>query len=153
VLSERSSFADRQHRDRCHAPGDPVSDARRQPLSDQTLWNDLVFAFNNENTTLITFFERHLNLKDFSAIITSDFLVIVWWSRAMTQMAKTLATLLNFIAKNPNWDPQDNTFRQLHTALNKATVSVAKETNSHFREPLGVLAVDMASGRKATTVV
>ncbi|MHB2009347.1 MAG: hypothetical protein ACYCOX_15025 [Acidobacteriaceae bacterium] len=133
-------------------PGNPTSDARRAPLSDDTLWNDLVAA-SDENITLITFFEKYPELRNYSAIIGSDFEVVIWWASAMAKMAQALAALLTFFAKYPKWSKDDNQFKQLHNALNNVMGHVASNTKSHFREPLGLLAMDIASDRKAPTLV
>ena len=133
-------------------PGDLTSNARRAPLADDSLWSDLTAAYN-ENATLITFFESHANLRSFSAIIGNDFEAVIWWADPMAKMAEALAALLSFFAKYPKWSKDDNQFKQLHTALNKAMGGIARNIKSHFREPLGLLAMDIASERKAATLV
>jgi hypothetical protein len=133
-------------------PGDPTSDARRIPLTDDPVWLDLRSEFN-QDSRLTAFFTAHPALKNYSAVIMTDFLLIVWWSSAMSRMAKALAALLTFYDTHPNWTKDDNQFKQLHKALNKAVGGVASDTRNDFREPLGLLAMDRASGRIAPTTV
>ena len=71
----------------------------------------------------------------------------------MSKMATALAALLAFFKQNPGWSKDDSRFKQLHDALNKSMASVSSNTKNDFHEPLGVLAMDLASSQKAATTV
>jgi hypothetical protein len=94
---------------------------------------------------MMSFFSKYPNLKPYAGIISTDFLLVLWWSGAMSKMAKALAAILG------NHD--DGQFQKLHKALNQSMASVSSHTESDFREPLGLLAMDFASSQKAATTV
>jgi hypothetical protein len=117
------------------------------------LWNELKSVYEGEDATMMSFFSKYPNLKPYAGIISTDFLLVLWWSGAMGKMAIALAALLDFFNKNPGWSKDDAQFLKLHKALNKSMDGVSSNTTSDFREPLGVLAMDFASGQKAATTV
>jgi hypothetical protein len=127
-----------------------TNDARRVPLGQITVWNDLKSEWA-QDSGLTAFFAKYPALKDFSGVITADFLLVIWWSSAMSEMAKALASLLSYFAAHPAWSKDDSQFKQLHNALNKSMAGVSSNTKNDFREPLGLLSMDLASGRKAAT--
>jgi hypothetical protein len=131
----------------------PANDARRVPLTQPDLWNEMKNQYENEDSALTAFFSKYPNLQDFSGPITADFLLTDWWSSAMSKMAKALADLVDYLKKNPAWSKDDDGFKQLHVALNKSMASVSSNTKNDFREPLGVLAMDLAASQKAATTV
>lgn len=132
-------------------PGnDSTSASRRFPLSDQSAWDEMRKNWNTDDQ-LTNFFENHPALQSFKSVIMSDYLLIIWWSGAMSGMAAALAALMDFFTQNPKWGPEDNNFKQLHNKLNKAMANVASDTRNDFREPLGLLSMDFASGQKAST--
>jgi hypothetical protein len=133
--------------------GNLTDDARRVLLSQVDLWNELKSVYEGEDATMMSFFSKYPNLKPYAGIISTDFLLVLWWSGAMGKMAIALAALLDFFNKNPGWSKDDAQFLKLHKALNKSMDGVSSNTTSDFREPLGVLAMDFASGQKAATTV
>jgi hypothetical protein len=133
--------------------GDPTNNARRVTLIQPALWNEMKNVYESEDPTLATFFSKYPNLQAFSGPMTADFLLTHWWSSAMSKMATALAALLAFFKQNPGWSKDDSRFKQLHDALNKSMASVSSYTKNDFHEPLGVLAMDLASSQKAATTV
>jgi hypothetical protein len=131
--------------------GDPINDARRLPLTDDAIWNQMKAAGQPNN------FGGLFASRGFNAIqladITSDYTLIMWWAPAMHSMGEALARVLRFISQNPHWDPENNTFKKLRTNLEKTMAAVAQNTQSQFGEPWGLLALDLASGQKAVTTV
>jgi hypothetical protein len=131
--------------------GDPINDARRLPLTDDVIWNQMK-AVGQPNSFGGLFANQGFNANQL-ADITSDYTLIMWWAPAMCSMGEALAHLLTFMTQNPHWDPENNTFKKLRTDLENKMAAVAKNTQSQFGEPWGLLALDLASGQKAVTTV
>jgi len=130
---------------------DPTTGARLQPLSDDATWEKMKKAGQPNNFDGL-FDDRGFNANQL-ADISSDYTLIMWWAPAMSGMAEALSRLLTFTKQNPQWDPENNTFKQLRADLEKAMAAVAQNTHSEFGEPWGLVALDLASGQKAPTTV
>jgi hypothetical protein len=85
--------------------------------------------------------------------IDTDYTFIAWWSSAMRGMSVALANLNAYLAKNPTWDPEDNTFKKLRLSLDNAMAAVDRRVKNEFSEPFGLLAMDLASGQNAATTL
>lgn len=131
--------------------GDPINNARRLPLTDDQIWN-LMKTAGQPNNFGGLFDSRGFNANQL-ADITADYTLIMWWTSAMSSMGDGLAKLLTFIAQNPRWDPENNTFKKLRADLDKKMVAVAQNTQAQFGEPWGLLALDLASNQKSLTTV
>jgi hypothetical protein len=127
--------------------GDPMNNARRLPLTDDNTWvamraagqpNDFGGLFNQNN-----FSANQL------ADICADYTLIVWWAGSMHNMAVALSNLLTYLAQHPQWDPEDNGFKQRRSKLDQTMASVSKNTKDEFAEPWGLVAMDLTSGQKA----
>jgi len=127
--------------------GDPINDARRLPLINDKIWSAMRKAGqpNNFGGVFNSFGFNANQLAD----INSDYTLIVWWADAMHDMAVALSTLLGYIAQHPQWDPQDNAFKKLRSNLDDTMAEVSKNTKDQFAEPWGLIAMDLASGRKS----
>jgi hypothetical protein len=130
--------------------GDPTNVARRLPLTDDAIWSQMKAAGQPNNFGGL--FGQRFNANQLADII-SDYTLIMWWAPAMNSMGEALAHLLAFIARNPQWDPRNNTFKKLRTDLDKKMAAVSQNTQTQFGEPWGLLALDLASGLKAVTTV
>lgn len=131
--------------------GDPINDARRLPLTDDAIWDQMKAAGQPNNFGGL-FDDRGFNTNQL-ADITSDYTLIMWWAPAMSSMGAPLARLVTFITQNPQWDPEDDTFKKLRTDLDRKMAAVTQNTQTQFGEPWGLLALDLASGQKAITTV
>lgn len=83
------------------------------------------------------------------AAVVADYSVIVWWAKAMRATGEKLAELRKFFAANPSPEPGNNVFQALRRDLAKHLESVAKNTRKEFGDPWGLVAMDLASGRRA----
>lgn len=131
--------------------GDALNDARRLPLTDVAVWKQMKVAGQPNNFGGL-FRNLGFNANQLADIV-SDYTLIMWWAPAMRSMGEALATLLNFIAGNPQWDPESDAFKKLRSDLDNRMAAVARNTQSQFGEPWGLLALDLASGRNAVTTV
>jgi len=81
--------------------------------------------------------------------IVADYSVIRWWSDTMNATAEKLAEMQAFLAQHPNADDQNNDFKKLRSGLGTHLRSVAADTKENFGRPWGLLAMFIASGRRA----
>jgi hypothetical protein len=82
--------------------------------------------------------------------VISDYIVIRWWSEAMSQAAKALMEMRQFLAGRPAQSlAADPEFARRRGTLEKELAGVVKESKSQFGDPWGILALDGASGRTA----
>jgi hypothetical protein len=128
--------------------GDPINDARRVPLTDAALWKQMTALGQPSFQTL---FLPHGFTRNQISDITADFTLITWWASAMHNMGAALAEIIAFLATNLSVDPENNTFKKLRAALERAMGSVVSNTQAQFDQPWGILALDLAAGRQATT--
>ena len=71
----------------------------------------------------------------------------------MHRMGQALAQMIDFIGTNPAADREDNTFKERRNNLEDAMTSVVSNTQAQFGEPWGILALDLASGQRASTTL
>jgi len=128
-------------------PGDPVNRARLLPLANDSVWQ----AMSGGQTTFPGLFEQYRFSDVEVADITGDYSIIVWWSSAMHSMSESLANLLVFLKNTGMKDATNSTFASLREELNKRVKSVTQQTQDRFSEPWGLVAMDMASGRRSQT--
>lgn len=131
--------------------GNPLNDARRLPLTDDSIWTAMKSIGQPNNFGGI--FDKYSFNDNQLADITSDYTLIIWWSEAMSKMANALFALLTYIGQNPQWDPQNNTFKALRVALDKTMASVTKNTQDQFAEPWGLLVMYLASERQCSATL
>jgi hypothetical protein len=129
---------------------DSTNDARRLPLTDDTLWRAMKQVGQPGFPTL--FAERRLMVNQL-ADIASDYTLITWWATSMHRMGDALAHLQALFAAHPVVDRENNTFKQLRKSLDDAMASVAANTQAQFGEPWGLLALDLASAQQASTTL
>jgi len=129
----------------------PTTGARLLPLTDDATWVEMKKKGQPNNFGGI-FDEKGFNDNQLSDIST-DYTLIMWWAPAMSGMGQALSRLLTFTKQNPEWDPENNTFKQLRADLEQAMAAVAENTHSEFGEPWGLVALDLASGQQAPTTV
>jgi hypothetical protein len=124
---------------------------RRLPALDDSLWKEMRkvaqpgFAFVDKLKSLSA---------DKLGAIRSDYTVIVWWAESMSEMAKQLAAIREFIKQHAqSFDPENNSFKQLRKKLAATLKDVASKTKSEFGDPWGLVAMDQMSGQKAEVKV
>jgi len=129
---------------------DSTNGARRLPLADDVTWNKMKTLGQPGFSTLFAPLAFNANQI---ADITSDYTLIRWWATSMHRMGQALAQMIDFIATNPAADREDNTFKKLRSNLEDAMTSVVSNTQAQFGEPWGILALDLASGQRASTTL
>lgn len=138
-------------------PGDE-HDYRRFLGSDDAFWNEIKRAGNPaafrsiEKVKAIRNASK-LTLENVVGVLGFDKTLIVWWAQEMRGMALKLAEIRNAIKANPALSPDSNTFKGLRRDLTKHLRGVAERTRDEFGEPWGLVATDLATGRRAKAKV
>ncbi|HEX4898921.1 MAG TPA: hypothetical protein VFV61_00225, partial [Pyrinomonadaceae bacterium] len=123
------------------------AEGRRLPVTDPQLWKQMTELGQANFSTIDKL--RNLPANTLGAI-TSDYSVIMWWARSMREMGEALAQVREFISKNPGSDPLAEPFKGLRKKLGSKLKDVASKTKSEFGDPWGLVAMDQASGQRAT---
>jgi len=124
-------------------PEDPDS-ARLRPAKDPTLWQKMKDAgqpgikslFPGEPDPIL-------------GAIVADYSLICWWSDAMSETAKRVSEMQNFLSSHPNADDENSEFKKLRNDLANHLRSVAAKTKENFGRPWGLLAMFIASEKRA----
>ena len=127
--------------------GDP-DDYRRRPATDEDLWREMRKTGQAGLGTLFPELD-HLQVE----VIRADYTVIVWWADVMQKTGESLAALRLFLREYPTADLRGDGFAAVRDPFRKQLESVAANTRKEFGDPWGLVAMDLASGRAATTRV
>lgn len=122
-------------------------DFRRAPATVDELWNEMSKQAQPAFEFLAPF--RTLSKTEL-AEIKGDFTVIKWWATAMKEMSESLAEVRKFIDSNPGIDPRNKKFTALRKNLASKLKDVASKTKGKFGDPWGLVAMDQASGGRAS---
>lgn len=116
-----------------------IDDPRRIPLQSDALWSELTKI---GNPPLMEIVLRN-NGVSFPQPSCSDYLLIVWWARAMSRLAAILVKLLSLEETNgvESKDWISGTLRRLKAAV----LDVKKTTEPHFGQPWDVVVMARAS--------
>lgn len=124
-----------------------VDEFRRLPASDDALWNEM----SKQGQPNFGSIDR---LRGLSAAalggIKSDYSLIRWWAESMKEMSESLADVRKFLDENPAINPDDDKFKSLRKKLASKLKDVASKTKAQFGDPWGLVAMDQASGRRAS---
>ena len=82
-------------------------------------------------------------------IIAGDYVVIAWWATTMARMAQSLSTAKRLLSQDPPPATNSPAFKKLQADLWRQMTDVAANTHDRFSEPWGVLAMDLASGKRS----
>ena len=85
------------------------------------------------------------------AVVTSDYLLIVWWAEAMSAMARVLRDLLHFLEGVPKPETDSNAFKELRKQLSRHIAQVRLATKPHFGEPWHLLVMVRSLGLQNAT--
>jgi len=121
---------------------------RLVPLMDDALWSAMCKAGSAPAIRAIL----PPALKDDDVkpqVIASDYILIAWWAETMHSTAEILAKVREYQQAHPSLDPENNDFKKLRKRLSDHLADVARKTKEHFSDPWGLVAMDMASGRRA----
>ena len=127
---------------------------RRVPLTNGTLWRGMRDGQSSDFRTLLpppitSGSEEAKRLH--VAVVTADYLTIVWWAGAMATAAGKLAEMRAFL-RRPGAVPSetDEAFISRRKALHDAMVRVVQKSPSTFGgDPWGLVALFYASQRSA----
>jgi len=125
--------------------------ARQDALQDDALWSQMTAKGDFQDVRAILK-DRLGDVWGFDAIaklIYSDYIIIDWWGRAMSNVAKPLADLRAYLKSQTVTDPNNNTLSKLRGNLNKQLTAALKEVHDQFAEPWGLVAMDLACGQQA----
>lgn len=122
-------------------------DFRRAPATIDELWNEMSKQGQPSFGFLTAF--RSLSGTEL-AEVTGDFTVIKWWARSMKEMSESLAEVRKFIESNPGIDSGNKKFTALRKNLASKLKDVASKTKGKFGDPWGLVAMDQASGGRAS---
>lgn len=122
-------------------------DFRRAPATVDELWNEMSKQAQPSFGFLTPF--RDLSGSEL-AEVTRDFTVIKWWATSMHEMSEHLAEVRKFIDSNPGIDPGNKKFTALRKNLASKLKDVASKTKGYFGDPWGLVAMDQASGGRAS---
>jgi hypothetical protein len=126
----------------------PTDDARRLPMTDDTTWHLMLDAGPPSFGHL--FEGRGFNPVEV-AVVTSDYLLIVWWAEAMSAMARVLRDLLHFLEGVPKPETDSNAFKELRKQLSRHIAQVRHATKPHFGEPWHLLVMVRSLGLQNAT--
>jgi hypothetical protein len=137
--------------------GEP-DDYRRLPATDNALWNELKKLGNPQTFRTVEKIKALKNTKGLPldlvvGVIGADYAVIRWWAAEMRGTAVKLAEIRNVIKANPTLSPDSNTFKGLRRDLTEHLKGVARRTKEEFGDPWGLVAADIATGRRAKAKV
>ena len=121
---------------------------RRQPAIDNALWAKMKSAGQANFHVLFP------NLSQLEvAVIVSDYSVIVWWAKTMSDTAVRLLAVREYVEAHPGVDWGDAKFIELRKDLAAHLKQVAADTKEEFGRPWGLISMDRASGRVAARPV
>ena len=81
--------------------------------------------------------------------IVADYSLIRWWADAMHTTATKLAAMLEFLAAHPTADDENNDYKKLRVDVVNHLRSVAASVKEDFGRPWGLLAMFIASEKRA----
>ena len=81
--------------------------------------------------------------------IIADYSLICWWAGAMHTTAIKLVAMKEFLSTHPSADDENNDFKKLRNDLADHLRRVAADTKEEFGRPWGLLAMFLASGKRA----
>ena len=120
---------------------------RRRAATDDALWKEMSQLGQPSFPTIA-------KLKNLSkaevALVETDYTVIMWWAESMKDMSEQLAEVRQFLLTNPGADPKGEPFTKLRNRLGSKLREVASKTKSQFGDPWGLVAMDLASGQRAS---
>ena len=128
-------------------PGDPTDRARLLPLTNDKVWQAMSGGQTTFPVVLAPYRFNNVEIAD----IIGDYSIIMWWSSAMHSMSESLANLLAFLKSDAARD--STKLAALREDLNRRVRAVTQQTHDRFSEPWGLVAMDMASGRRSQTNV
>jgi hypothetical protein len=121
---------------------------RRVPAIDDDLWNRM--KAQGQPSFAMLFPKASAPML---GAITADYSAIMWWAEAMAGAGQRLAAIRKWFGQHPSTSPDNPEFQSLRQALASHLKSVTATTSELYGEPWGLVAMDQASGRKASATI
>ena len=122
-----------------------VDEVRRTPAIDDNLWEQMKAQGQPGFAALFPGVSPPL-----LGAITADYSAIMWWAEAMAGASQKLAAIRNWFALHSTGSVDDPEFENMRRDLAAHLAKVTATTSEEFGEPWGLIAMDQASGRRAT---
>ena len=122
---------------------------RQRPARDDDLWERMKAAGSAPNVKAL--FPGLNNVQ--KGVVYTDYLVIVWWAKAMRKLAEEIVRVRKFFADHPNASPTGEEAGKVRADFRKRVAKVAKTTKKQFGDPWGLIAMDLATERGASASV
>ena len=118
---------------------------RQRSALDDDLWQKMKAAGSAPNVMAL-----FPDLNDVQkSVVHSDYLVIVWWAKAMRKLAEEMVKVRKFFDDHPDASPSGNAVRKVRERFRKRVAEVAKTTKKQFGDPWGLIAMDLATEQRA----
>jgi hypothetical protein len=124
---------------------------RRLPLEDETTWARMkALGQPNLAAALPPGVARQPARV---AVVTADYTTVSWWADAMHRAACALAEARAYVAaiSHDALLPSDPHLREIRHRLERGLASVVSTTSERWGEPWDIVALHLASGRRAAT--
>ena len=118
---------------------------RRKPATDDKLWSNMKSLGQPGFPSMFP-----ATPAPFVGAITADYTAIMWWAEAMAGASRRLAAIGKWFAAHPTAAQNDPDFQKLRQDLAAHLKQVVATTSEEFGEPWGLIAMDQASGRRAS---
>lgn len=119
---------------------------RRPPLVDDGLWQRMRKAGRPNLWTFPEFKRLSPPLRE---AIGGDYVTIVWWAESMAGFAAKLHQIREFVTTHPDAGVEDNRFKKLHGELVNRMRAVVRDSGARLGDPWVLVAMDIATGRRA----
>jgi hypothetical protein len=121
---------------------------RRKPATNDALWSNMKALGQPGFPSLFPG-----TPTPFVGAITADYTAIMWWAEAMAGASRRLAAIAKWFGAHTSADQHDPQFEKLRQDLAAHLKQVVATTSEEFGEPWGLIAMDQASGRRASASV
>ncbi len=132
-------------RELLHADGD--DGFRLRSLENDAVWQQVKDTGGTATNLAMVF--PDLRPDSQIPIIAGDYLLIEWWANTMSKLAVTLSAARRFFAQDPPPATNSPAFKQAQNDLWHRMAEVASNTHDRFGDPWGLIAMDLASGRRS----
>jgi hypothetical protein len=114
---------------------------RQDALQDDVLWSQMTAEgdFQHVRALLKDRLGDVWSFDTIANLIYSDYIIIEWWGRAMSNVARPLEDLRIYLKNQTVTDPNSNTLSKLRGNLNKQLTRAIKEVHDQFAEPWGLV--------------
>ncbi len=121
---------------------------RRTPMEDDALW----LLMTDAGPASMRFVLPEALRKDNTfALIQHDYIVIRWWSAAMSTAAERIDSMLKFLqGADPETLKDNNEFKKRRSDLTNALTDIVKNSQPDFLDAWGLIVMDEASHQQGT---